>query len=55
MSQAGFWDFEERLRRWSDLGDQLEAFSRVIDFEVFYENLEAALNRSDDTKGDGTR
>lgn len=42
---------EERLRRLSDLGDQLEAFSRVIDFEVFRAELEAALSRSDGAKG----
>lgn len=51
MSQPGFWDYEERLRRLSDLGDQLEAFSRVIDFEVFRADLEAALSRSDGAKG----
>ena len=51
MSQPGFWDYEERLRRLSDLGDQLEAFSRVIDFEVFRKDLEAALARSDGAEG----
>ena len=51
VSQPGFWDFENRLRRLSDLGDHLEAFSRVIDFEVFRGDLEAALSRSDGSKG----
>ena len=51
MLQAGFWDFEERLRRLSNLGDRLEAFSRLIDFEVFRAELEAALSRSDGAKG----
>ena len=51
MSQPGFWDYENRLRRLSDLGDQLEAFSRVIDFEVFRAELEAALSRLDGSKG----
>ena len=51
MSQPGFWDFEERLRRLSDLGDQLEAFSRVIDFEGFRKDLEAALSRADGSMG----
>lgn len=51
MSQPGFWDYEERLRRLSDLGDQLEAFSGLIDFEVFRAALEAALSRSDGSRG----
>ncbi|MEW9275199.1 hypothetical protein AB2L56_15310 [Gluconobacter oxydans] len=34
MKQAGFFDVEERLARLSGLGDQLEAFSRTVDFEV---------------------
>ena len=34
----------------SNLGDQLEAFSRVIDFEVFRAELETALSRSDGAK-----
>ena len=51
MSQPCFWDFENRLRRLSDVGDHLEAFSRVIDFEVFRGDLEAALSRSDGSKG----
>lgn len=50
MSPPGFWDYEERLRRLSDLDDQLEGFSRVIDLEVFRADLEAALSRSDGTK-----
>jgi len=32
MKQAGFFDVEERLARLSGLGDQLEAFSRTVDF-----------------------
>ena len=35
----------------SDLGDQLETFSRLIDFEVFRAELETALSRSDGAKG----
>ncbi|GBR52309.1 hypothetical protein GCM10007872_29630 [Gluconobacter sphaericus NBRC 12467] len=31
--------FEERLARLSGPGDQLEAFSRTVDFEVFYSGL----------------
>ena len=47
----GFFDLDDRLRRLSDIGDQLEAFSRVVDFEMFRPELEAALNYSDGAKG----
>ena len=40
MKQTGFFDVEERLARLSGLGDQLEAFSRTVDFEVFRPDLE---------------
>lgn len=30
--EPGVFDMDERLRRLSDIGDQLEAFSAVIDF-----------------------
>ncbi|MBS1039225.1 IS5/IS1182 family transposase, partial [Gluconobacter cerinus] len=43
MKQAGFFDVEERLARLSGLGDQLEAFSRTVDFEAFRPDLEQAL------------
>lgn len=39
----GFFDVDERLRRLSDLGDQLEVYGRVVDFEVFRPDLERAL------------
>ncbi|MCP1244125.1 IS5 family transposase [Acetobacter lambici] len=39
MTQSGFFDVEERLARLSGLGDQLEAFSRTVDFEVFRPEL----------------
>ena len=35
----------------SGLGDQLEAFSRTVDFEVFRPELEQALAYSDGSKG----
>ena len=41
----------ERLRRLSDIGDQLEAYAAVVDFEIFRPDLEAALDYSDGTKG----
>jgi transposase, IS5 family len=49
--QPGLFDVDERLRRLSDIGDQLEAFTAVVDFEMFRPDLVAALNYSDGTKG----
>ncbi|BAK84260.1 transposase [Komagataeibacter medellinensis NBRC 3288] len=43
MKQPGFFDVDERLARLSGLGDQLEAFSRTVDFEVFRPDLDRAL------------
>jgi len=51
MKQSGFFDVEKRLARLSGLGDQLEAFSRTVDFEVFRPDLEKALTYSDSSKG----
>ncbi len=51
MDQRGFFDVEDRLSRLSDLGDQLEAFSRAVDFEQFRPELEQALAYSDGSKG----
>ncbi len=52
MRQApGFFDVDERLRRLSDLGDQLEAFTAAVDFDVFRPELEAALAYSDGARG----
>ncbi len=51
MTQSGFFDVEERLARLSGLGDQLEAFSRTVDFEVFRPELNKALAYSDGSKG----
>jgi transposase, IS5 family len=34
---------DERVARLSDLGDQLEAFSRAVDFEQFRPDLKQAL------------
>ena len=50
-TQPGFFDVEERLRRLSDIGDQLEAYAAVVDFELFRPELEAALGYSDGAKG----
>ncbi|GAN94798.1 transposase [Gluconobacter thailandicus F149-1 = NBRC 100600] len=52
MKQSGFFDVDERLARLSGFGDQLEAFSRTVDFEVFRPDLEQALSYSDGSKGE---
>jgi transposase, IS5 family len=49
--QPGFLDADERLKALSVAGDPLERLSTVVDFEVFREDLEAALARSDRAKG----
>jgi transposase, IS5 family len=49
--QPGFFDVEDRLRRLSGLGDQLEAFVAAVDFELFRPALDAALAYADGTKG----
>ncbi len=49
--QPGFFDIDERLKRLSDLGDQLEAYAAAVDFEIFRSDLEKALNYSDGAKG----
>lgn len=51
MQQAGFFDLDDRLKRLSDIGDELEVYSGVIDFEMFRSDLEAAVNYSDGSKG----
>ena len=48
---AGLFDVDNRLRRLSDLGDQLEAYARVVDFEAFRPELDKALSY---TSGPGT-
>ena len=49
--QPGLFDVDDRLRRLSDIGDQLEAFSEVVDFGMFRPDLEAALDYSDGARG----
>lgn len=43
LEQLGFLDVEEHLARLSGLGDQLEAFSRTMDFEAFRPDLDRTL------------
>ena len=49
--QPELFDVEECLQRLSDIGDQLEAYGAVVDFELFRPDLEAALGYSDGAKG----
>jgi transposase, IS5 family len=51
VGEAGLFDVDDRLKRLSDLGDQLEAFAGAVEFEVFRPELERALGYSDGTKG----
>lgn len=50
MKRPGFFDVEERLSRLSGLGDQLEAFSRTVGFEVFRPDLDKALAYANGSK-----
>jgi hypothetical protein len=49
--QPGFFDIDDRLRRLSDLGDQLETFRSAVDFELFRPELNAALSYTDRPEG----
>src|SRR3974390_378605 len=49
--QRGLFDVDDRLKRLSDLGDQLEAFRAAVDFEVFRDELNKALAYSDNAQG----
>jgi IS5 family transposase len=49
--QPGFFDVDVRLQQLSVLGDQLEAFRAVVDFEIFRPELSAALAYSDGAQG----
>lgn len=44
MSETpGLFDVDARLRRLSDIGDQLESYASVVDFEIFRSELGGAL------------
>ncbi len=47
----GFFDFDDRLKRLSDLGDQLEAFGKTVDFEMFRDDLLAVLGYASGPQG----
>ncbi len=47
----GFFDVDERLTELSAKGDDLERVKALVDFEMFRAALEAAVPRSDRSKG----
>ena len=49
--QRGFFDLDERYAALSRAGDPLERLAGVVDFELFRPALDAALNRSDGSRG----
>jgi hypothetical protein len=49
--QPGFFDMDERYAALSAAGDPLERLSAVVDFEIFRPVLDAALARSDRSRG----
>lgn len=49
--QRGFFDLDERYAALSKAGDPLERLSAVVDFELFRPEFDAALNRSDGSRG----
>jgi IS5 family transposase len=50
-AQPGFFDVDERYAALSAAGDPLERLSAVVDFEIFRPVLNAALARSDRSRG----
>ena len=50
-TQPGFFDVDHRMKRLSDLGDQLEAFGSAVDFEIFRGDLVLALAYSENGQG----
>ena len=47
----GFFDVDDRLKRLSDLGDQLEAFRAAVEFEIFRADLNTALDYRSGAQG----
>lgn len=43
-SEPDLCDVEDRLHRFSDIRDQLEAYPRLVDFEIFSSKLVSAVN-----------
>ena len=53
--RPGFFDIVDRLKRLSDLGDQLETFRWSLDFELFRADLNAALSYTENVRKAGSR
>jgi transposase len=51
VGQPGFFDVDERYAVWSAAGDPLERLAAVVDLEIFRPVLDAALARSDHSRG----
>ena len=51
--QPGFFDIDDRLKRLSDLGDQLETFRSAVDFEPFRAGIKCALSYTDRGRAGG--
>ena len=51
VMQRGFFDLDNRYAHLSDAGDPLEQLSRVVDFEMFRSDLDAALDYKSGAKG----
>ncbi len=51
VGMLGLFAVEERLKRLSELGDQLETYARAVDFEAFRLDLEKALSYSTGAQG----
>jgi IS5 family transposase len=49
--QPGLFDVDERLKRLSDLGDELLGFAGAVDFEIFRRDLVGCLGYSDGSQG----
>jgi transposase, IS5 family len=49
--QRGFFDLDARYAALSAVGDPLEKLQALVDFEIFRPEIDAALKRSDGSKG----
>ena len=51
MSQAGFFDFEDRLEQLNAMGNPLHTLEQAIDFEAFRPTLEQIREKPRKSKG----
>ena len=51
LGQPGLFDRDERYAALAAAGDPLERLAAVVDFELFRDELDAVLDRSDRTRG----